>query len=118
VGDSSLESRIYSAVTGIDLTPDESYRTGEMLCTLKRALAVRDGRRRRDDMLHPLYFDKQDAAGLQYDQEELEQAKSKYYKLMGWDVLTGVPSAEASGRIGLPEVADDFAKRGIIRSLS
>ncbi|MDI6754070.1 MAG: aldehyde ferredoxin oxidoreductase N-terminal domain-containing protein [Thermodesulfobacteriota bacterium] len=112
-GDPSLESRIYSAVTGIEMSLEESYGQGEMLCTLERALAVRDGRTRKDDILHDLYFEKEDAGGRKYIREDLERAKSEYYRLMGWDVNSGIPTAAILERLGLKEVTAGLQKRGL-----
>ena len=112
VGDATLESRIFSSVTGIDMTPEESYQKGEMLCTLERALAARDGRTRKDDVLHDIYFDKEDAGGRKYVREDLEQAKSDYYQLMGWDLNTGAPTRSTLEKLELKEVAEGLAKRG------
>jgi len=112
VGDTTLESRLYSAVTGVEMSEEESYRRGEMLCTLERAIAVRDGRTRRDDILHELYFEKEDAGGRKYGPEDLERGKSQYYRLMGWDPKTGIPAVSTLERLGLKEVAEDLGKRG------
>jgi aldehyde:ferredoxin oxidoreductase len=107
VGDTSLESRIYSAVTGEEMNVEESYRKGEMLCTLERALAARDGRSRQDDILHGIYFEKEDAGGRRYLREDLERSKSDYYKLMGWDAESGTPTRSTLERLGLKDVADE-----------
>lgn len=107
VGDTSLESRLYSAVTGIDMGLEESFQKGEMLCTLERALAVRDGRTRQDDILHGIYFEKEDAGGRKYLREDLERSKSEYYKLMGWDVKSGTPTRSTLERLGLKDLAED-----------
>jgi len=112
VGDTTLESRLYSAVTGVEMGEEESYRKGEMLCTLERAIAVRDGRTRRDDTLHDLYFEREDAGGRMYRREDLERSKSEYYRLMGWDPKTGIPTASTLERLGLKEVGEDLEKRG------
>ncbi len=104
VGDTSLESRLYSAVTGIDMSSEESFQKGEMLCTLERALAVRDGRTRHDDSLHGIYFEKEDAGGRKYLREDLERSKSDYYKLMGWDVQSGTPTRSTLERLGLKDL--------------
>ena len=101
VGDTTLESRLYSAVTGDEMSEEESYRKGEMLCTLERALAARDGRTRGDDIFHDLYFEKEDAGGRKYLREDLERSKSDYYKLMGWDVESGIPTNSTLERLGL-----------------
>ncbi len=106
VGDVSLESRLYSAVTGIDMSLEESFQKGEMLCTLERALAVRDGRTSQDDVLHNIYFEKEDAAGRKCRREDLERAKSEYYDLMGWDIRSGIPTRPTLERQGLKDVAE------------
>jgi aldehyde:ferredoxin oxidoreductase len=114
VGDLTLESRIFSAVTGRELDVEESYKMGEMLSTLERALTVRDGRSRKDDILHDIYFEKEDAGGRKYKREDLERAKSEYYQLMGWDAKTGVPTAGTLEKLGLKEVAEGLEKRGLL----
>jgi aldehyde:ferredoxin oxidoreductase len=82
-----------------------------MLCTLERALAVRDGRTRKDDILRDLYFEKEDAGGRKYLREDLERSKSEYYRLMGWDVGSGIPTEPTLKRSGLKDVAEDLQKR-------
>ncbi len=114
VGDVSLESRLYSAVTGLDLYVAESYKIGSMLCTLERALAARDGRTGQDDSLHDLYFEKEDAGGRRYHREELEKAKTEYYQLMGWDPIKGIPTKTTLQNWGLAEVAAGLEKYGRI----
>jgi aldehyde:ferredoxin oxidoreductase len=111
VGDVTLESRLYSAVTGIEMSMQESLEKGEMLCTLERALAARDGRTRQDDILHGLYFEKEDAGGRKYLREDLEHSMSEYYKLMGWDVKSGIPTGPTLDRLGLKDVAAGLQKR-------
>ena len=113
VGDLTLESRIFSAVTGMEMPVEESYKIGEMINTLERALAARDGRTRADDVLHDIYFEKEDAGGRKYKKEDLEKAKSDYYQAMGWDVNTGTPTASNLEKMGLKEVAEGLQKRGI-----
>ena len=113
MGDDTLESRLYSAVTGVEMSPKESFQKGEMLCTLERALAVRDGRTRQDDIFHDLYFEKQDAGGRRYIREHLEQSKSDYYRLMGWDSATGKPTLPTLKRLGLKDVAEEMVSRNL-----
>jgi len=111
VGDVGLESRLYSAVTGMDMGLEESFQKGEMLSTLERALAVRDGRTRQDDILHSLYFEKEDAGGRKYLREDLERSKSDYYRLMGWDVKSGTPTRSTLERLGLKDVAEGLGRK-------
>jgi len=113
VGDSSLESRLYSAVTGQELSEEASYEVGDMLSTLERAIQVREGRTRDDDALHNLCFEQTDAAGRRYERADLEQAKEEYYRLRGWD-SRGVPTRERLEVLGLSEVAADLEQRGLL----
>jgi aldehyde:ferredoxin oxidoreductase len=98
----------------MEMSLDESYQKGEMLSTLERALAVRDGRTRKDDTLHELYFEKEDAGGRKYLREDLERSKSEYYRLMGWDVGSGIPTESTLKRVGLQDVAEDLQKRRFV----
>jgi aldehyde:ferredoxin oxidoreductase len=111
VGDTSFESRLYSAVTGEEMNEEESYRKGEMLSTLERALAARDGRTRQDDILHGIYFEKEDAGGRKYLREDLERSKSEYYRLMGWDVKSGTPTRSTLEQLGLKDVAEGLGTK-------
>jgi aldehyde:ferredoxin oxidoreductase len=114
IGDTSIESRLYSAVTGLDMSEGESYRKGDMLSCLERAIACRDGRTRQDDILFEKYYNNLDAAGRKYNREDLERAKDQLYLLRGWDVATGVPTRQKLEEVGLKEVADELEHRGIL----
>jgi aldehyde:ferredoxin oxidoreductase len=114
VGDTSIESRLYSAVTGLEMSEEESYRKGDMLCSLERAIACRDGRSRGDDILFDIYYKNLDAAGRKYNREELERSKDELYLLRGWDVANGVPTRGKLEEVDLKEVANDLERRGIL----
>ena len=97
------------------MSPEESYQKGEMFDNLERALAARDGRTRQDYIFHDLYFEKEDAGGRKYIREDLERAKTDYYKLMGWDPKTGIPTGQTLEKLGLKEVAEGLGKRGLLK---
>jgi aldehyde:ferredoxin oxidoreductase len=115
VGDSSLESRLFSAVTGVEMGEEASYQAGDMLCTLERAIQVREGRTRADDVLREICFTTRDAAGRQYRPDDFEGAKGEYYKLQGWNVR-GIPTSEKLRALKLEDVAEDLERRAIISS--
>ena len=114
VGDTSIESRLYSSVTGLDMSEEDSYKKGDMFTTLERAIACRDGRTRQDDILFDKYYQNLDAAGRKYKQEDLEKAKDELYALRGWDVTTGIPTRQTLKNMGLNEVADELERRGVL----
>lgn len=102
LGDPSLESRLFSAVTGVELEEDASYEIGHKLVTLERAIQAREGRSREDDVLRDICFTTRDAAGRRYDPEKLELAKEEYYRLNGWD-QRGIPTMKALESLELKE---------------
>jgi len=114
IGDTSIESRLFSAVTGLDLSEEESYGKGDMLCSLERAIACRDGRTRRDDILFDIYFQNVDAGGRKYSRGDLERSKEELYLLRGWDGATGIPTRAKLEEVGLKGVADELEKRGML----
>ncbi len=115
VGDTSLESKLFSAVTGEELSEQDSYRIGDKLVNLERAIAARDGRNRTDDILYDHYYETTDSADRFYSKESLEKAKDAFFNLMGWDVETGVPTRERLMQLGYTEVADELEKRGFLK---
>ena len=115
VGDSSLESKLFTAVTGVEMSEEESYKVGDMLVNLERAIAAREGRTSDDDSLKDICFETTDASDRQYRREDLERAKQEYYKMVGWD-QKGIPTAEKLKAVKLEDVAGEMEKRGLISS--
>ncbi|MFC1896526.1 aldehyde ferredoxin oxidoreductase C-terminal domain-containing protein, partial [Thermodesulfobacteriota bacterium] len=115
IGDPSMESRLFSAVTGEELGEEGSYEIGEKLVNLERAIAARDGRNRDDDVLYDHYYETTDAGDRQYKKGPMEKAKDAYYELMGWDVATGTPTRKRLKELGCSQVADELEKRGALK---
>lgn len=113
MGDTSVESKLFSTVTGIDRTEEELLKIGERISNLKRAISVRDGRRKADDQL-PDYFFTSPAAWLspKLDRAKWEALKDEYYRSRGWNVETGIPTRAKLEALGLKDVADKLEKLG------
>jgi aldehyde:ferredoxin oxidoreductase len=84
-----------AAVTGWDMTVDELERVGERVINLERLFNVREGVRRKDDVLpwrvmHEPIPDGP-SAGAHCPPEELGLMLDRYYALRGWDD-DGVPT--------------------------
>jgi len=137
VGDPSIESKIYSAITGKDTTEDELYRTGERIFNLMRAVQLRQGWGGRDGdrLLEYFYtqpirqgevFFNPDAVmpgpegkiisrlGAVLDRGEFEKMKTDYYQLRGWDTATGFPTRAGLNELGLGDIAGDLKNRGLV----
>ena len=100
LGDTSLESRLLTAVSGYDLTEKELDRIGERVWNLARALMVREGRTREQDTFHESYF-REHGGEKAIPRTDFEEAKTRYYQLRGWDEKTGWPTREKLQELGL-----------------
>jgi aldehyde:ferredoxin oxidoreductase len=110
-------SDIVSMTTGWNSTVHECLRVGERAVTMARLFNMREGFTRTDDMLPDRFFSPPKLGALAkanqaMDRDQLEQAKSYYYSLMGWDPKTGVPTAEKLGSLGLGHMTDTLTKHG------
>jgi aldehyde:ferredoxin oxidoreductase len=135
VGDPALESRLFSAVTGIETDEAALYRMGETVFNQQRAAIIRDGRRgREDDKLpedwhnEPLKRGVMDPdclvpgkngepvsrKGAVVDRQEFERMKDEYYVIRGWDVATGRQTRQTLEGLGLKDVADDLEQRCLL----
>ncbi len=135
VGDSTLESRILSAVTGNEIDEAGLYRIGERVFNLQRAILAREGHRGREsdtiseyNFTKPLKFDlhnpellspgKGDEVtskkGAVLDRKRFEELKDEYYGLRGWDIATGLQTEARLKELGLKDIVDDLAQRRLL----
>jgi len=88
---------VTAAVTGWDTGIMEQLRVAERILTMARLFNVREGLTAADDVLPQRFFQPKSNGALvdkPLDPTKLEQAKSYYYTLMGWDRHTGIPTPE------------------------
>jgi aldehyde:ferredoxin oxidoreductase len=109
-------SRLYSACTGRDTTPEEMVKLGERVFTLLKAYTIREGLNRKDDTLPERFFKEPmpegPAKGGVLSREEVEGFLDEYYDLRGWDKKTGLPFAEKFNTLGLGKIGADLKARG------
>ncbi len=106
---SSAESRLYSAVTGLDTTEEELDRSGERFKNLQRAVLIRNNDRSRDIEVTEIleFFKRPDGTkGISIDENEFQIMVSNYYRQRGWDTETGRPTRSKLKDLGLGDVAD------------
>jgi aldehyde:ferredoxin oxidoreductase len=100
-------AKLYSAVTGFDVTAQELEAAGERIITLAKLINVREGLTRDNDTLpykvlnQPVNEDGP-AKGAVVTQDELDLMLDDYYQSRGWTV-EGVPSAAKLQELGLAE---------------
>jgi aldehyde:ferredoxin oxidoreductase len=137
VGDPTLESKIFSAITGKQTDEQGLNRMGERIFNLQRAILLRQGwQAKKDDVIleylytEPLkpgevFYDIEGRVpgkdgevvaktGAIIDRKEFERARSEYYRLRGWDVESGLPSRAGLEDLHLKYIADDLEKREIL----
>jgi aldehyde:ferredoxin oxidoreductase len=125
MGDTTIESKLLSAVTGIEYSEKELDRIGECIWNVQRAIMVREGRRKEEDTLHEAYFretntERREKGEAQFhtnvasDQtkpiprQTFEEAKETYYRIRGWDEKTGHPTREKLVALGLDEIVEQL----------
>ena len=138
VGDPTLESQVFSAITGKEMDEAGLYRTGERIWNLQRAVRVRQGWGGREgdrlpDFLHTVPLKLGDGTfnpelllpgkdgktvsrlGAVVERAEFEKMKSEYYTLRGWDVESGLQTKTKLKELELNDVASDLEKRGLVK---
>lgn len=122
-GDDSIESLLYSLVTGDEKSREELDKIAERIFVLHRALTIRDmgtkDMRTKHDTIPDWVFaepkDKEafSKGSIRMDIEDMRRAMDMYYDEMAWDRETGSPTRATYQRLALEDVADELAKRGL-----
>jgi aldehyde:ferredoxin oxidoreductase len=109
-------ARLFSLGVGVDLDEKQLRLGGRRMVTIERCFNVREGARRRDDILPWRMMNEQVPsganAGMITDQAMLDKLLDQYYTLHGWDVATAVPLRSTLEQLGLHEVCGDVALEG------
>jgi aldehyde:ferredoxin oxidoreductase len=109
---SDAEAKLYSAVTGEDITEEEMDEVGERLKNMQRAVLIRNHDRSRNVEVNEIlpFFKRPDGSkGISIDEEEFKIMVDNYYEQRGWDRVTGWPTRAKLEELGLQDVADDLA---------
>jgi len=96
---------------GKAITADDVAMAGLRMQHLERAFQARMGLSRDDDQISEGYYHRpkptvKDYRKLGITKAELEEMKDDYYRIMGLDVATGMPSREGLDKLGMSDVAD------------
>jgi aldehyde:ferredoxin oxidoreductase len=123
MGDTSIESKLFSAVTGIKWGEKELDHAAERCWNLHRAITLRDWKtinlRESHDVLPPVYFAAEADRGTPtavptgaapgLDRQDFEKAKTDYYRQRGWEEKTGAPTRRRLEELDLKDVADKLS---------
>jgi len=135
------EPKFFNAVTGQNQSFEEGVEVGRKIFNLDRAIWALQGRTREMEVyagymynvgsttvpgaanagyeapyVMPVIEDGKwiykNVGGRKADRQKVEDWKTKYYALEGWDTTTGQPTRKTLEELGLTEVADTLEKAG------
>jgi len=137
VGDPSLESRIFSSVTGIEIDEAGLNQYGERIFNLQRGVLLREGRRPKVDDV-PDEFNFTDPVetvfmnpdvivpgpgqevlsrkGQTLDRDVFEAMRKEFYEIRGWAIESGLQKAKTLEHLGLSDLAQDLKQIGMIEA--
>jgi aldehyde:ferredoxin oxidoreductase len=105
-------TELYSAVTGIDVTPGQIMKASERAWTIGKLLNAREGFDRKDDKAPEAWFKPLVREGKEYrltdyygtstlTKEDVERFLDDYYDERGYDRQSGLPTEEKLKELGL-----------------
>lgn len=129
-------AEILSAITGNQYSEESVYQLGERIFNLQRAINVRERRSGREaDTLPEFWYTIQlkeslmnpkllapgpngepvTRKGSVLDRRQFEFMKDEYYRLRGWDVLSGLQTESKLAELDLIDVARELKKLNLVR---
>ncbi|WP_027365265.1 aldehyde ferredoxin oxidoreductase family protein [Desulfotruncus alcoholivorax] len=107
----TLISGLYSALTGIDLSPEETIRAGERTWNLQKLFNIKHGEKPADSDYPTRFYNEPvgngPAAGRKLDQSKVKETLAEYYRARGWDESTGRPAKSKLSELGIdPNLLD------------
>ena len=135
LGDPTLESKLFSAVTDIETNEAELHEYGERVFNLQRAILLREGWTpiesdtpeefnftrpvetsiNNPEMIVPGPGDEtQSIKGSVLDREKFSKMRAEYYQLRGWDPETGLQKMETLQRLDMADIAEELKPLGLV----
>jgi aldehyde:ferredoxin oxidoreductase len=104
-------AQLLSLALGEPIREEELMLAGRRIVTLERCFNVREGARRKDDVLPYRMMNEPvpggPHAGMVTNKETLDRLLGEYYQMHGWDVETGIPNPETLEALGLQDLCGD-----------
>jgi len=119
----ALCADLYRAATGFDVDRDEMVKAAERAWTITRAINIREGFTRNNDIIPKQWFEPlQTADGKEHvmqnyyrqralTREDLKGFLDDYYDERGWDKESGIPMAEKLLELGLDDLIGDMEEQ-------
>ena len=105
-----MEAKLLEAVTGLEMDEVALDRVGETIFNLERAISIREGRTREDDLsVTPSLLSSGDwTRNIKLDDQRYRGLLKAYYVERGWDPETGAPTDKKLQELGLSDVIGDL----------
>lgn len=95
-------AELYTAVTGVDMSPDEVITVGERISTLERLFNLREGLTREDDTLPEKFLKEPVTEGPSKGHVvNIDLMVDEYYQARGW--VNGIPAPEKLRELGISQ---------------
>jgi len=110
-----IATRLYNAITGLNLSGDEMMQAGERVFNVEKAFNTREGASRKDDTVPQRFFEEPLLGGgpsgeAVVDRERFDRILDEYYDSRGWHVDDGLPRLEKLEHLSLHDVANDLSR--------
>lgn len=100
-----LVNEIYVATTGLPMTSEALFKTGERVYNVEKLFNLREGFGRESDYPPRRFFEEElsdgPGKGSRLKMEEYDRLLDEYYEARGWDQKTGHPTPEKLKALGL-----------------
>jgi len=97
----TLISRLYSALTGTDISPEEVIKAGERIWNLQKLFNIRHGEKPEDSQFPSRFYKEPSSSGKILDREKVEETLREYYRARGWDEKNGHPLEKKLKELGI-----------------
>ena len=112
LGDWEIGAKVFSAVTGQEMTHEQMVEAMNPIWNIERAIHVREGRRREYDTFKDHVYES--SSWEWTSKEEFEgEVLDEYYNdpARGWDLDTGIPRRSTLEAQGLKKIADELESK-------
>ncbi|MFZ5633188.1 MAG: aldehyde ferredoxin oxidoreductase family protein [Bacillota bacterium] len=97
-----LFSKLVTALTGLDITPEHVARAGERIWNTIKLFNLKHGERPEQSDYPPRFYREESNSGQKpLDPGAVKAVLSEYYRARGWDPRTGIPTSEKLEELGL-----------------
>lgn len=110
-------SKMLSACTGIERSPEDLMAIGSRIFNLQRIYIAIHGMNREDDHWPQRFYEERltdgPSKGKGLEKEEMDKMLDEYYELRGWDKQTGIPTPQTLRKLGLEYILDNEIYQGL-----